>query len=78
MKTLNEFIKEYENSDQTEKIQISKYLKDLDKYIKKDTPMRVQNTTLSGRDICPNCNGLMKLGVRHYCDICGQAIKWAE
>ena len=76
MLELNDAIKNYENLSpyDDEYLQLSNWLKSLKEYIKKDTPMQVIKGNFCGNLICPNCNGIMALGVKNYCDICGQLL----
>jgi len=55
--------------------QLANWLKMLQKYLNRDTPMQITEGSLSGRYVCPSCGELMVLGVRNFCDNCGQAIK---
>ena len=54
--------------------QLSNWLLQLKEYIEKDTPMEVVEGCLDGCCICPKCGGHTALGVKKYCDVCGQAI----
>ena len=44
--------------------------------ISRDIPQQVKQMSLSGRSVCPACKKLMAINVKHFCDNCGQAIKW--
>lgn len=47
-------------------------------FLSKAVPMMVEQTTLGGRGVCPACGKLMAMGVRSFCDNCGQALKKGE
>jgi len=55
--------------------QLGNWLKTLKEYIEKDIPKQVTQGCLTGKCICPRCGERMALGVKNYCDICGQAIR---
>lgn len=62
------------NPLECEEFQLKNWLSLLSKYIERDTPMTVENTSLSGKRECPSCKKLMALGVKNFCDRCGQNI----
>lgn len=69
-----------EKSDCTEcgleHFQLRNWLKTLKRYIEKDIPKKINESTLSGKCVCPHCNQLMQMYVKNYCDKCGGAIKY--
>lgn len=74
--TLEEQLLELEQSNNFKDIQLYHWLSQLQEYKKRDTPMAIQQRTLSGKCVCPGCGGLMALGVEDgYCNLCGQALE---
>jgi len=63
-----------ENPLECEEFQLKNWLNCLSEYIQKDTAIKVEKISLSGQAICPSCQELMALGVKNYCDKCGQRI----
>lgn len=55
--------------------QLANWLKTLREYYERDTPMKVTHISLAGKYTCPQCGELMALGVKKFCDVCGQALK---
>lgn len=70
--TLQEAI---ENPLGAEEFQLRNWLKQLDEYIKRDTPQKIEKTSLGGRDKCPNCGELMALRAKNFCDKCGHRVE---
>lgn len=64
-----------ENPLACEEKQLKNWLSTLNEYYKRDTDMRVKQMCLAGNSICPSCNKRMALGVKNFCDKCGQKIK---
>jgi hypothetical protein len=62
------------NPLECEEFQLKNWINTLSEYIKKDTAMKIKKGALSGQNICPSCKELMALGVKNYCDKCGQRI----
>lgn len=56
-------------------IQLKAWLGQLSEYIKRDTPVTVTQIALSGQRKCPTCDALMAIGVKYFCDKCGQRIQ---
>ena len=72
LKTLQEAIA---NPLECEEWQLKNWLKQLDEYIKRDTPTKPQYMNLCGNHFCPACGEEMALTVENFCDKCGQRIK---
>jgi hypothetical protein len=70
-----EIYKDLSNFD-IEYLQLTNWLKSLKEYYNKDIPKLVERICLDGTSICPRCEEHMALGVKNYCDKCGQSLKW--
>lgn len=71
LKTLQEAIN---HPLECEEQQLKNWLKQLEEYIKRDTPMKIQHMNLCGNSFCPACGEKMALTVENFCDKCGQRI----
>lgn len=54
------------------------YKRKTEEFMSRRVPMAIEKTTLGGRDVCPACGKLMAMGVKRFCDNCGQALKKGE
>lgn len=63
-----------ENPLDCEEFQLKNWLSQLDKYLKRDTEMKVVKQSLSGQCVCPACRKLMAINAKEFCDRCGQKI----